>query len=150
MPKLLPDIFSFNSSPPYFFPSTWIGLNLGGLRRGKIGRKMWLLPCRFRVGFNKDLKGYSQKRGSKKVAAKKYSIQKSIMHFQLSSKFWKYFMAHLPVLSENEPSVKWITDWPWKMFPQSIVSQTFLYGGCPKIIVHISSNTCLWKWKKNI
>jgi len=48
------------------FKFTWIGLNLGGLRRNR-REKMCLQPFRFRDILNRDLRVYSQRNSSEKV-----------------------------------------------------------------------------------
>lgn len=91
-------------------------IKCGRIKQKKEGKKCVYKPEDLEAALT-EIRGLKPK----KVAAKEYIIPKFTFQFRLSSKFSKYSMGPLPVLSEDEEQllIKWIIDCSQKRFPQS-------------------------------
>jgi hypothetical protein len=91
----------------YFYSSTWLGLNLGGLWRQH--EKMCLQPCRYRDSFTRNVNEYK----------KKQQQQEKVSNFQnLLWDLHQYLVSWRTSFSQMD---KWL-------FPKRISSEK---AGCP-------------------
>ena len=91
-----------------FFLFINISTITSGRMKKKTGKKNCFQPCRFRGNFTRDSRGCSKESDSENVQYPKVHYKQ----FWLSSKFSKFSIGPLPVLSEDEEQVlvKWLTN----------------------------------------